>query len=234
MNDTSKSNNDNIPVIDHVDSFQELIKKPTVIGTLEFLTGLAVMSIERPTSLILSGGRLVQSLLKHKFYQQLYDEVIDRQQAGKIQEEMLETTKAQTLLRDLLLTIDEDNLDEVKYEALKNIFLKSIESDSDEYKQVVAYQYLQVCKKLSSLDILVLREGYDIYRKNKVPSLGASGWDQLVAEGLGFPVELVTESRDINTVKQSQSKSSLYEIESHARRGMLSNLGIEVSKFIIS
>ena len=57
-------------------NLQELIKNPSAMGVLEFLTGAIATAVDKPANLILSGGRLTQALfIKGKFYRQLYSEI---------------------------------------------------------------------------------------------------------------------------------------------------------------
>lgn len=218
---------------------QELTRSPTVIGVLEFLTGLGTTVIDKPANLIGSGGRLTQALFKGSLYQQLYLEVQKYREEGKIPEEKLNSNHGRTIFIELMRTIDEESLDKDKFEALKNIFFKSVNKDTDEHDQMLAYQYFLVCKKLSSLDIFILKTAFEVYgmagseySAGGVKG-GVKGWEADMAGRLGVPEELVSQSRISNSGVSQNPNTMVFDSEAgqHSKHG-LTKLGIAICEFM--
>lgn len=223
------------PVLpDYIEELQKLTKNPKTIGILEFLTGVAAAAIDKPANLILSGGRLTQALLKGEFYEQLYSEVHKYRSEGKISNEKLDSNYGRTIFVELMRTIDEENLDEEKFKALKSIFLNSVRKDNDEHAQLLAYQYFLVCKKLSSLDILILRVAFDIYEEpgGNQPSGGITEWETRIAEKLGIPRELISQSRIENSPVSQTPKTVIFDAENTENKHGLTVLGTEIGEFL--
>lgn len=211
---------------------KQLMDKPSTIGVLEFLTGISAKAIDKPSNLILSGGRLTQALFKGDLYKQLYTEIREYRDAGKISDEQLESSQGKTLFVELMRTIDEENLEETKFSALESIFLKSISTGTDEQSQLQAYQYFQVCKKLSSLDILMLKTAFKIYESSGSNQKGVSikKWEDKISKELHIPRELVTQSRLINSGISQTPNTIIFNAE-NSEHG-LTELGIQVAKYI--
>lgn len=216
---------------------QELAKSPSVVGILEFLTGAGAVAFDKPSNFILSGGRLTQALFKGKFQQQLFSEIQKYRVEGRIPDEKLDSNHGRTIFIELMRIIDEETLDQKKFEALKSIFLKSVQRDTDEHSQMLAYQYFQVCKKLSSLDILILKTAFDVYKEpgSNQRTGGIHEWEVSMAETLGIPRELVTQSRIQNSGVSQTANTLVFDngmdSMSSSRHG-LSALGIEVGEFM--
>lgn len=213
---------------------QELVKNPTTIGVLEFLTGIIATAVDKPASLILSGGRLTQALFKGKLYCQLYSEIHKYRGKGKITDKNLNSKYGKTIFIEIMRAIDEENLDEKKFEALKSIFIKSVCKGTDEHSQMLAYQYFQVCKRLSSLDILVLKTAFDIYKEPKSREIhgGIEQWEKEITKRLGFPRELITESRLKNSGISQDSHTMIFDPNQIGNTHGLTALGVKIGEFI--
>lgn len=214
---------------------QELVKNPTTIGFLEFLTGIAATAVEKPANLILSAGHLTQALFRGSFYKQLYYEIHDYRDKGKTSDEKLNSSYGKNIFVELMYIIDnEEDLDEERFRALKSIFLKSILKDTDEHTQMLAYQYFQVCKKLSSIDTLVLKTAYAIYEEpgSNQRFGGYHEWDVQIADKLGVPLELISQSRLENSGINSNPNTLIFNSNMDKNRHGLTPLGIAIGKFI--
>lgn len=213
---------------------QELAKNPTTIGVLEFLTGIGATAIDKPASLILSGGRLTQALFKGKFYQQLYSEVHSYRKIGEITDENLNSNYGRTIFADLMRAIDEENLDDEKFEAFKSIFSNSVRKGTNEHSQLLAYQYFQVCKKLNSIDILILKTAFEIYEGpgSNQRSQGISEWELTISKKLGIPQELISQSRLANSPIRQTPNTIIFDAEKQDNKHGLTTLGIAIGEFI--
>jgi hypothetical protein len=180
---TSKKSLQKIEKVDivtpkNIQELKKLTQNPTTVGLIEFLTGIIATVVDKPSNLILSGGHLAQALVNGNLYKQFYEEVQQYRNEGKIPDETLNTDTGRTIFVDLLRTIDSETLDKVKREALKTIFFKSVWIGTDEHKQMVAYEYYQVCKKLNSMEILILKTAFSMYKKKEEHERGLDDWDK--------------------------------------------------------
>lgn len=227
------------PANQELSKLQELAKNPTTIGVLEFLTGLCSNAIDKPANLLLSGGYLAQALLRGDFYRQLFLEVQKYRRDGRIPDEKLNSDRGKTIFIELMQVIDKEGLDKDKFEALKNIFLKSVNKDTDEHNQMLAYQYFRVCSRLNSLDILILKTAFEVYKmKNSDLNIGGikggiKGWEIDIAGRLGIPEELVSQSRLNNSGVSQNPNTMIFDSDAgQSNRHGLTTLGIAIGEFI--
>lgn len=220
--------------VEQLQKLQELAKNPSTIGFLEFITGVGASVVGKPSNLVLSGGRLVQSLFKGDFYQQLFEEVQKYRKEGKIPDENLESIYGRSIFVELMKTIDEESLDDAKFRALKAIFFNSVAKGTDEHSRLLAYQYFQVCKKLSSIEILVLKTAFSIYEEPGSSQRfgGVTEWETAIAEKMGVPRELVTQARLENSGLAENLKTMIFDVNENKNRHGLTQLGVEIGKFL--
>lgn len=213
---------------------QELSKNPTTIGVLEFITGASATAVGKPSDLVLSGGRLIQSLFKGDFYRQLFEEVQIYRKEGKIPDENLESVYGRSIFVELMKVIDEEGLDEAKFKALKTIFINSVAEGSDEHSRLLGYQYFQVCKKLSSIEVLVLKTAFSIYEEpgSNQRFGGITEWEVAIAEQMRIPRELVTQTRLENSGAGQNPKTMIFDVNENKSRHGLTQLGVEIGKFL--
>lgn len=159
----------------------------------EVLTGIMVS--ERK-DWALSIGYLLQRLRGRHFLERLLHEVNRYREAGKIKDDYLVTEQSYACLQELLNCIDQDSPDEVRFSAMKAIFLtiatESLSSRNDPLPQ----QLLKIARELSSADVLILSASYEIvqmsdWKRMKSNSRGSStqAWldEVLQRTGLRFP-----------------------------------------------
>jgi hypothetical protein len=214
---------------------QKLVAQPTTLGILEFATGVSATIFNNPGDLVKSGGKLAQAIVSKKFLHQLYTEIHSYRDAGKIDEEKINSTQGQTIFVELLKAIDEENLDEKKYEALKNIFFKSVLPNTDEHTQMLAYQYFLICKKLSSFDIILMKAAFEVYLipySNKGGG-GIQDWEVRMSSAIKVPRELITQSRLENSAVGETKKTFIFDPDMGTTKHGLTELGVEVAKFLV-
>lgn len=232
----TKKNNPKKVVPQELQKLKKIIEHPTTIGFLEFITGAVATAGDKPVkNLILTGGHLIQALCTRRFHQQLYTEIQKYRNEGKITDEKLDSNYGKAIFIDLMRTIDEESLDDKKFAALKAIFLHSVLKDSDEHSQILAYQYFQVCKKLSSMDILILRTAFSIYEESegdKPPELNSS-WETRISQKLGIPVEFVIQCKREHNASNQNSKGIIFDSGDIGRTMHgLTELGLAIGKLI--
>jgi hypothetical protein len=167
----------------------------------EALTGILVSDKKE---WILSASKLVQASLKFKLLTQLGRELNGYREKGKIKEDYFATNSNQSSFNELLRFIDEEVPDEERMRAMKSIFLASISPKATEEDERLAYELMQLCRKLSSGDLLVLKATYEI-SKGKArggievdtqKNIGAAGWLQVVAHQIGHNLPSLVEAHE--------------------------------------
>jgi len=178
---------------------QELLKflqQPT-IALAEFLTGVLSSDL---SDYKFSAGRLIQAAVKGKILTQLGEELKQYRDEGKIKKDYFATSKSRATLLELLQFIDSDIPDEEIIKALKSIFLNMVAIDADDRREQIGYQLFQLCKKLTSMDILILKACYEIYQENNPQYHGVHNYDEWVtkvSKRIGYDLpELVGASDD--------------------------------------
>ena len=93
----------------------------------------------------------------------------DYTKRGKINENYLDEDLNKKALADLLKFIDDTSPVEDRFNAMKALFLKSVSCDSTQEEKTLSYQFMKICRKLESSDLLILKAAYDIkyHRFNK-------------------------------------------------------------------
>jgi len=174
----------------------------STIKIAEALTGILASPM---SDWKLSAGKLLQSAIKVNLFTQLGKEFKYYSNKGKIKEDYLATDKNRMSLHELLKFIDEDIPDEVRFNAMKSVFLTSISKKATKKDEELAYEFMQICKKLSSSEILILKAVFDILNgKSKKMALNpdlditrADSWFEAIAEQIGHGIpELIEQQED--------------------------------------
>ena len=188
----------NLIKLDDVKSIMQFLQQPT-LKVAEALTGILTSDLK---DWKLSAGRILQSVITGNLLTQLGREIEKYQKEGKIKEDYLENDINCASLKELLKFIDEEAPDEVRFKAMKSIFFSSIDGGDDS----LAYELMQICKKLSSMEILILSANYSVVKGTSKPTTkgiewGATRqvnyWAQIIAEQIGHNLpEIVLQYED--------------------------------------
>ncbi len=163
---------------DDVKSIANFLQQPAT-KVAEFITGILISDTNHYK---LSAGRLVQASIKCNLFRQLGNDIRDYIDKGEIKEDFLNKPQNQHTLSDLLNFIDETTPDEKRFNAMKELFLKSVSTNSSESEQALLYQFMKLCKDLESGDLLVLKAAYDIKNGNQSKNISQIGLKDSSAE----------------------------------------------------
>ena len=205
----------------------------------EFLTGILSSDF---TALKLSAGKLIQACLKRDLFTQLGREIEEYRKKGEIKENYYSTNKNQFSLREMLKFIDEEVPDEERFKAMKSIFLTSVSKDASGKDEELAYEFMQICKRLSSGDLLVLKAAYD--KKNGNTNLKrsiddvrqATEWCHLISLQIGHGIPSLAEAYEEKLIElkligdRRHSDRSGFTEEKNFR---LTGLGYKLCEFIV-
>lgn len=213
-----------------------LLRQPS-IKIAEFLTGFLASSAG---DWKLSAGRIVQASIKFNLLTQLGRELQEYIKKGRIKEDYYATDINKASFNELLKYIDSEVPDNERFKAMKSIFFSGVTSDADAQREEVAYQFLLLCKKLNSMDILILRTCYKIYLgenlKNANTGINAFGdWVNTVSEKIGYGLPELVSARDPRLVELGLLSGRSYSDQSGIRAGRefrLTTLSIKLCEFI--
>lgn len=207
------------------------------IKIAEFLTGFLASSTG---DWRLSAGRIVQASIKFNLLTQLGKEIQEYIKKGRIKEDYYVTNTNKSSLNELLKFIDKEVPDEERFKAMKSIFFSDISTDADARQEEVAYQFLLLCKKINSMDILILRTCYKIYLGedlvNVNTGINAFGdWVNTVSEKIGYGLPELASASDPKLVELGLLSGRTYSDKSGIRTGKefrLTTLSIKLCEFI--
>jgi len=187
------------------------VLEKTIDSIIEGFTGIVA---SKKKDLMVSVGHILQRMRSVTFLQALHDEWSGYRKKGKIKDDYIGTEQHQVCLQELLDYLDKEPPEEIKFSFLKKVFLAAATEANSNRNDVLPQQYLRVCRKLNSGEILVLQT---------VHQGGTSNFDQVKKlSGLGHS-ELVADF--INSLKEKQLLSGGSNIA-------LSGLGKAICNYI--
>lgn len=225
--------------LNDVKSLMEFLRQPT-IKIAEILTGVLVTDSR---DWKLSAGKIVQATIKGNLLSQLGRELEKYRKEGKIKEDFLSTDKNRMSFYELLNFIDEEVPDEDHFRAMKSIFFASVSKNVREDEEKLAYELMQICKKLSGGDLLVLKAAYDVVNGHLASSMptinhlekNANNWLNLIAQQIGHDLPSLVEVHEKNLMElklisdRTLSDRSGIQSTQHFR---LTTLGYKLCEFI--
>ncbi|OGF82271.1 hypothetical protein A3B18_02930 [Candidatus Giovannonibacteria bacterium RIFCSPLOWO2_01_FULL_46_13] len=96
------------------------------------------------------------------FLSKFLSEYREKLEKKEIKDENFETEKPTLALRDLFKAIEGGDIDDEKFKAMKSVFFSGISKHSKQKDEVQSYEFLQTAKKLSGMEILILRANFEI------------------------------------------------------------------------
>jgi len=194
-------------------------------------------------------GRVIMAAFNKKnLLVQLGEEIKYYHDKKETKENYLSSNKNRESLYELLMFIDEEVPDEERFNAMKSIFLLSISKDATKEDEVLAYEFMQICKKLGSNDILILKAAFDIISRNfrkgvLKPDLDitqASSWFKAIARQIGYSISELVEQQEeylvslklITKRQQLPSHSTTKDTFFKSEYFRLTPLGYKLCEFI--
>lgn len=209
------------------------ILKKSFTGLVEGLSGMAISDKK---DFGLSVSHLLQGLIRGKLLNQLISEWDEYRKKGKIKDDYQSTEQHIECLQEMLDFLDKDSPDQIRFNVIKQIFLNAACEEKTDRNSIIPQQFMKICRKLSSGEVLVLKTTYGFAKIEKYPNTeDANGWLELIAResGLEHPalVEVHEETlmaKRFLTQRKHTDRSGVY-LDPHFR---LSTLGFGVCQFI--
>ncbi len=164
----------------------------TITHLLEGFTGIASSKREEWA---LSIGHILQRLTAGRLLEAFRKEWEDYRKKGRIEDDYESTEQCHSCLQELLDFLDKDLPDEQRFNVLKQIFLVAATEGVSDRDSDLPLQYMQICRKLTAGEVLVLNTAYRIAIKqpNRMSdNMVVAHWQKVIAKesGLTYP-ELV-------------------------------------------
>ena len=224
---------DAIVKFDKPEDILNFIKDPSKITAAVF----GALASEK-SEWILSTGRILQAGLKLRMFKQIGEEINSYIEKGTIKENFLEKDINQFSFYELLKFIDEETPDEERVRAMKSIFFSSVTPKSDSAHEQLAYEFMQICKELSSSEILILKASVSLFKKG-VFNLNAGdsrdGWFSNLAKEIGHNIPALVAKYEDHLMSLKLIEQKVYNDGSGFRKtpyGRLTESGFQLCKFI--
>ncbi|MCH7497934.1 MAG: hypothetical protein IH971_08790 [Candidatus Marinimicrobia bacterium] len=190
--------------------------------------------------LIQAAGNLVQRYRAHGLLGALSEELDVLIETGKIDSKYLESPQYMDCLQELLEFLDNDIPDPTRFDALKAVFLVAASEEASKREDILPYQYMRLCKSMTSGEILVMLTEYQLVQTHPPEgffphSTSVNGWRGGIANsaGLGhaemvgiFDEKLVQKNILHPRGPQDESLTTI------TQNGRLTDLGWGLCKFI--
>ncbi|HML76142.1 MAG TPA: hypothetical protein PKB02_16750 [Anaerohalosphaeraceae bacterium] len=145
--------------------------------TCSITSGLAAIATSDRKDVILSASRIFQAFVKGKGLEQLQNEWDDLKKKGKIKDDYESTTQHQDCLLELLNFLDNDCPDELRFQTLKKIFLVASTETQSGRNSCLPYEYMKLCRSMSSGEILAMLTAYRLFVEKKANSISDSNFE---------------------------------------------------------
>ena len=155
-----------------------------IVDTLSCLAqGITGIAASDRKELVFSVSHILQSLRKGHFLSRLLQEWHDYRKKGKIPEDYHTTEQHQVCLQELLDFLDKDLPDDIRFQTLKKIFVTAATEGVCDRNSLLPCEYMRLCRRMSSGEILVLNAAYQVAEEGFPPNLrGAHEWLKIVAD----------------------------------------------------
>lgn len=201
---------------------------------VETATGVATYGKK---DFILAGGQLLASAIKLDLWGEFLYQLKEANKKGKTKRKFYNSRHGRINLNELFGYLDKnESPDEDVFKAIKDIFFASIQQGTKIQDEVRAYQLIQVCKKLKSVDILVLLAAYKLYLRHKegenLNIRSTQDWQVKIAEMIDLPIDLVVQVRIQYHGTAEGTRPFLFEVEDRTNEDII-NIGLNALSIAI-
>ena len=207
----------------------------TITNLAEGLSGIAAS--ERK-DWALSIGYLLQRMRSGHFVETLKREWDEYRTKGRIDEDYLSTSQHQECLQEMLDFLDNDSADEIRFNALKSIFLTIASEQLSSRSDILPQQFMRICRSLNSTEILILQANYELAKSGHNPDhYGRGQWIRDVAEHSIFKIQDLVQSQESSLVKKCLISESKHSDNSGVERTpyfRMTELGYKLCQFMVA
>lgn len=176
--------------------FEKYLQNPA-LWFAEVLTGVATYSKK---DFFLAGGRIIQGAIKLDFWKEFLNQLNKAREIGKIKRKFYESRNGRINFNELFTYLSaNDSPDEEVFKALQAIFFASEQMESEQKDELLAYELMQVAKKMRSVDLRILIAAYQLYLKQKKSEKlninTTQAWQIRISSMIGLPIDMIVDSR---------------------------------------
>jgi len=209
------------------------IVKDTLTCLAEGITGIVASDRKE---LAFSVGHIFQSLRKGQFLSKFLSEWNAYRDKGRIPKDYHETEQHHTCLQEMLEFLDHDSPDEIRFEVMKKVFLVAATETVSDRNSLLPYQFLRLCRGMSSGEVIVLNSTYRIAKSEQFRDIHAANqWLDVIAKKSGLSHKSLVEIYEEDLIKKHlisrrvHSDQSGVAVTPHFR---LTSLGLELCDYI--
>lgn len=208
-----------------------------ITAVAEGLTGIGATDRKE---LITSLGHIFQRMRGGYFLSNLLEEWNRYREKGKVKDDYQYSEQHQACLQELLDSLDNDSLDDVRFSVLKQIFLVAASEEQSDRDSFLPQQFMKIVRSLTQGEVLLLTAIWNIVDRNvwdKEAHHSAVTWLTAVTPESGLRFEELVEIHEKMLIdKRLISPRQLGDgsgviIKPHFR---LTDLGYELCRFISS
>lgn len=168
----------------------------------------------------------------------LIKEVRLLQEKGQIKLDVFVETQNVLNLSEVLKRIQSGALnDQELFRAIKSIFLSSLLGDADENTRRLARSFLDLCGRLSSDELLILRTAYQKLQTDTLKDHSTEHWRKEIASASGLNLYEIIAAREkhlieeklISNYRYSSDDSGFHDIKNYG----LTSLGVNFCEFFV-
>lgn len=157
------------------DKYLELVSTPEAVRLVtdpfsfaaELATGVFKLG---KGGMMVSGGHVVQGLLKGKLLRQIAFELREMQEQGRIPEDYAERSYGMESVAELIDFIDSGTPDPERVKAMKAMFFALNDVGRKDGERVLAYSLMKMTRELTGSQAALLGIYYDAYKFKSNPS----------------------------------------------------------------
>lgn len=220
-----------IVVPSHKNILKEGLEEPLINIVATLTSALSLGKVEA----IQIGGRLTQALIQGKFKKQIAEELIALRDQGKIDNDYIGSNKGFKSFSDLLISLEEEVMDEEKFNAVKAAFYAINALNLEEKERAYYTLIFNQIRKLSSTQILILSISYKRYKtKGGFHNSDKTAWLTDIALQLGHQSTeiLEIEERGLMEYRLLSPRKGGDQSGIDVQNARLTKLGIDTCKIL--
>ena len=167
--------------------------------------GLVGVASSDRKELILAVGHIFQRIRAHGFIEALVREWKEFQERGQIKPDYTKSEQHKACLQELLGFLDKDSPDQVRFDAIKGIFLTAATERLSSRDSILPQQYMQTCRTLSSGEVVVLKTIYEAVQQDDWDrkERRAEEWLRAVAKRSGLQHPILVRDHERRLIEKS-------------------------------
>ena len=146
------------------------------------ITGLMAKPQENTVKAV---GHIVQSGLQGKFLLGFHQSLQFLVDEGRVSPDYLNTIHGLATFREVVRALELDDVDEARFEAVRNIFINDALSDADR-NEVLEIRLMKTAATLTGGQILILKVLFEDSDSRTILSLINDNWESELAESTGL------------------------------------------------